>query len=56
MLSIFCYHICDHVFSYSSDYGVVISCTCSFLSVDRRQLSEQEKYLERTLLNPEPVT
>ena len=45
MLSIFCYHICDHVFSYSSDYGVVISCTCSVLSVDRGQLPEQEKYL-----------
>ena len=42
ILSIFCYHICDHVFS---DYGVVISCACSVLSVDRRQLPEQEKYL-----------
>ena len=23
--SIFCYHICDYVFSYSSDYNVVMS-------------------------------
>ena len=45
MLSSFCDHICDHVFSYSSDYGVVISCTCSVLSVDRGQLPEQEKCL-----------
>ena len=44
MLSIF-NHICDHVLSYSSDYGVVISCTCSVLRVDLQQLPEQEKYM-----------
>ena len=43
--SIFCYHICDHVFSYSSDYDVVMSSACSVLSVDRRQLPEHEKDL-----------
>ena len=41
----FGFHICDHVFSYSSDYSVVISSACSVLSVDRRQLPEQEKYV-----------
>ena len=44
-------HICDHVFSYSSDYGVVISCACSVLSVDRRQFPEQEKYLVAYITN-----
>ena len=44
----FGFHICDHVFSYSSDYSVVISGGYSVLNVDRRQLPEQE--------NPEPVT
>ena len=39
----FGFHICDHVFSYSSDYSVVISSACSVLSVDRRQLHEEEK-------------
>ena len=41
----FCYHICDCVFSYSSDYSVVMSSACSVLSVDHRQLPEQGKYL-----------
>ena len=51
----FCYHIFDHVFSYTSDYDVVMSSACSFLSVDQRQqLHEQEK--KRALLNLEPVT
>ena len=36
---------CDHVFSYSSDYYVVMSSACSFLRVGRRQLPEQEKDL-----------
>ena len=39
------FHICGHVFSYSSDYNIVISSACSVLSVDRRQLPEQEKYV-----------
>ena len=33
------------MFSYSSDYDVVMSSACSFLSVDRGQLPEQEKDL-----------
>ena len=33
------------MFSYSSDYSVIMSSACSVLSVDRRQLPEQEKYL-----------
>ena len=41
----FGFHICDHVFSFSSDYSVVISSSCSVLSVDRRQFPEQEKYV-----------
>ena len=41
----FGFHVCDHVFSYSSDYSVVISSSCSVLSVDRRQFPEQEKYV-----------
>ena len=41
----FGFHICDHVFSYLSDYSVVISSACPVLSVDRRQLHEEEKHL-----------
>ena len=41
----FGFHICDHVFSYSSDYNIVIRNACSVLSVDQRQLPEQEKYV-----------
>ena len=41
----FGFHTCDHVFSHSSDYIVVISSACSVLSFDRRQLPEQEKYV-----------
>ena len=41
----FGFHICDHVLSYSSDYSVVISSAYSVLSVDQRQLPEQEKYV-----------
>ena len=53
----FGFHICDHVFSYSSDYSVVISSACSVLSFDRRQLPEQEKYVVACITtNPEPVT
>ena len=53
----FGFHICDHVFSYSSDYSVVISSACSVLSFDRRQLPEQEKYVVACITtDPEPVT
>ena len=41
----FGFHICDYVFSYSSDYSVVISSSCYVLSVDRRQFPKQEKYV-----------
>ena len=53
----FGFHICDHVFSYSSDYSVVISSACSVLSFDRWQLPEQEKYVVACITtDPEPVT
>ena len=53
----FGFHVCDHVFSYSSDYSVVISSACSVLSFDRRQLPEQEKYVVACITtDPEPVT
>ena len=47
----FGFHFCDHVFSYSSDYKVVISSACSVLSVDRRQLPEREKYVVACITN-----
>ena len=53
----FGFQICDHVFSYSSDYSVVISSRCSVLSFDRRQLPEEEKYVVACITtDPEPVT
>ena len=47
----FGFHICDHVFSYSSDYSVVISSACSVLSFDQRQLPEQEKCVVACITN-----
>ena len=55
----FCFHIREHLFSYLSDYSVVMSSAWSFLALMKLigdSCLSKEGIWQRALLNPEPVT
>ena len=58
-LFFFCFHVCEHLFSYSSDYSVVMSSACSFLALMKLigdSCLSKKSVWKRALLNPEPVS
>ena len=51
--------ICEHLFSYSSDYSVVMSSACSFLALMKLigdSCLSKKSVWQPALLNPEPVS
>ena len=54
-----CFHVCEHLFSYSSDYSVVMSSACYFLALMKLigdSCLSKKSVWKRALLNPEPVS
>ena len=59
LLLFFCFHVCEHLFSYSSNYRVVMSSACSFLALMKLigdSCLSKKSVWKRALLNPRPVT